>query len=141
MSRRQTRLATVLRLRALNERRARGALSQAEMDLDARRREFERRQSEPPVRPPSEVLTPLQLRILALQGVRSQELLLEAAAEQERAQLRRAEAHEQWSQASIEHKSTERLQERRQAETALQARMAAERVLDELVVLRRERRR
>jgi len=133
----KNRLAAVLRLRALAERRARGELAHAERELQLAEEMLQRRHEAPPPERPAEVLSTLQLHALALQGVRSHELLIEAAAEVERNRLVRQDVHEHWSEASKEHKSAERLDERRRAQMADHARMAAERALDELVLLRR----
>lgn len=133
----KNRLAAVLRLRALAERKARGELAHHEREV-ARTEEMLRRRVEAPLpEVPEDSLTPLQLRALSLQGVRSHELLQYAAAEADRTRKLREQAHDTWSEASREHKSAERLDERRRSQIAEQARIAAERALDEMVVLRR----
>ncbi|HWH33276.1 MAG TPA: hypothetical protein VNU01_11460 [Egibacteraceae bacterium] len=133
----KSRLAAVLRLRSLAERKARGQLAHAEREAALAAEMLDRRREAPPPAVPSEVLTPLQLRALSLQGVRSHELLQAAAAEAQRTQKTRDQAHDHWAHASKEHKSAERLDERRRSQIAEQARVAAERALDEMVVLRR----
>lgn len=133
----KNRLAAVLRLRALAERKARGELAHAEREVALSEEMLARRREAPLPEFPAESLTPLQLRALSLQGVRSHELLQQAAAEAERTRAARDEKHDHWSQASKEHKSAERLDERRRTQIAEQARIAAERALDEMVVLRR----
>lgn len=133
----RSRLAAVLRLRTVHERRARGRLAEADREVARSRQAVERRREQLPPPPPKEVLSPQQLHVLALQGVRSNELLEEAAAEHQRTIELRAEAEHEWSQRSVERKSVERLDERRRAEAAIEAAKAAERVLDELTILRR----
>lgn len=137
MSDKRNRLAAVLRLRALAERKARGELAHAERELQLAQEMLRRRVETPRPEMPAELLSPLQLRALAMQGLRSHELLQEAAAEAERNRKLRDEAQQHWSDASREHKSAERLDERRRTQIAEQARVAAERALDEMVVLRR----
>ena len=137
MSAKKNRLAAVLRLRSLAERKARGELAHAEREVVLAEQMLRRRVEAPLPDVPADVLSPLQLRALALQGVRSHELLQQAAAEAERNRKVRDEAHQHWSETSKEHKSAERLDERRRSQMAEQARMAAERALDEMVVLRR----
>lgn len=134
---RRHRLSAVLRLREVRERRARGALGAAERELAERARERERRAAELPPPPPQELLTPVQLRVLALQGVRAHELLEQAGEALQAAAEQREEVHRRWSETSRERKSAERLQERREAEAAVAARKAAERTLDDLAVMRR----
>jgi flagellar biosynthesis chaperone FliJ len=133
---RENRLAAVLRLRTIQERRARGELARAEREQVLAEEMLERRRQAPPPIPPRDVLTPLQLRALSLQGVASHELVLAAANGLDLARHARDTAHSQWSEASREQKATERLDERRRAQAAEHARVAAERALDELVVLR-----
>lgn len=133
----KNRLAAVLRLRSLAERKARGELAHAEREAALAAQMLDRRREAPAPAVPSDVLTPLQLRALALQGVRSHELLQAAAAEAQRAGQARDQAHDNWAHASKEYKSADRLDERRRSQIAEQARVAAERALDEMVVLRR----
>lgn len=133
----RSRLAAVLRLRAMAERRTRGQLAHAEREQRRAEEMLARRREAPLPESPEGLLSPLQLRALALQGVRSHELLLHAAAEVERSREVRGQAHREWSEASRELKSTERLDERRTQQAVDHARTAAERALDELVLLRR----
>lgn len=132
-----SRLSAVLRLRALTERKARGELAHAEREQALAEQMLQRRREAPRPDAPEDLLSPIQLRALALQGVRSHELLVEAAAEVQRTWQFRNQAHDTWATASKEHKSAERLDERRRSQIAEQARVAAERALDEMVVLRR----
>jgi flagellar biosynthesis chaperone FliJ len=133
----KSRLHTVLRLRSLAERQARGRLAERERELAKAREMLEHRRQVPPPEAPADVLSPLQLRVLSMQGVRSHELLMEAAAEAERNRTARDEAQRHWSDATRELKSTERLEDRMRTQMADAARLAAERALDEMVVLRR----
>lgn len=133
----KSRLHAVLRLRSLSERQARGRLAESERELAKARELLEHRRHAPLPEAPAEILSPLQLRVLSIQGVRSHELLQEAAAEAERNRAARDDAQRRWSEATRELKSTERLDERRRSQVAEAARFAAERALDEMVVLRR----
>jgi flagellar export protein FliJ len=133
----KSRLHAVLRLRSLAERQARGKLAESERELARAREILEHRRQAPLPQVPAEVLSPLQLRVLSMQGVRSHELLVQAAAEAERNRTARDDAQRHWSDATRELKSTERLDERRRTQLADAARAAAERALDEMVVLRR----
>ena len=87
------------------------------------------------------MLTPLQLRTLQLQGIRSLELLAEAAAAYEHAELAKESARLSWMNAQTDLKSAEQLDQRRREEGALQARIASQRSLDELSVMMRRSRR
>lgn len=133
----KSRLQAVLRLRSLAERQARGRLAESERELAKAREMLERRREAPQPEAPGDVLSPLQLRVLSMQGVRSHELLMAAADEAERNREARDDAKRNWSEATRELKSTERLEERRRTQVADAARLAAERALDEMVVLRR----
>lgn len=137
MSRRESRLRAVQRVREIRERQERARLAQADGEMRDAHESLEDRRARGVPQPPQERMSPLALRVLALQGVRSVELIEEAAAEYERTQMHRAEVHSDWSRASVAKKSVDRLEERQRTEAALQARQAAERSLDELVILRR----
>lgn len=141
MSRRNP-VASLLRLRSIREKQARRFLSQAQREvMEAERHVTERRQQYER-RPTGEgsVLTPLQLRTLQLQGIRSLELLAEAATAYEHAELAKESARLSWMNAQTDLKSAEQLDRRRQEEAALQARIASQRSLDELSVMMRKAR-
>jgi hypothetical protein len=133
-----SRLATVLRVRALQERRALGHVAGAERALhEARDLLAKRTASVAGLAPPHRSLTPLELRVLELQGLAQHDLVRDARGEVELADDRHQELVRAWSLASMRRKSVERLAETRAAETAVVARRAADRALDESVLLRR----
>lgn len=131
------RIASVLRIRHVAERLALGAVARAERELaeaqrrvDAAREAYDARQH--PVQP----VTPNQLRLLELQGLAQLEIVQDTAADRDLTAERRAELQQAWALASVQRKSTERLADRRAEERAVTARRAADRALDEVVVLR-----
>jgi flagellar export protein FliJ len=135
---RRTPIATLLRLREIRERQQAGGLAaqrreeaRAVDELAERRRAHEERLH------PTTQISAAELRVLQLQGIRSLELVAEAAVALEREQGLTLAARHKWEDASRELKSVERLDERRRIETALEARRAADRALDEIVVTRR----
>lgn len=135
-------VASLLRLRSIREKQARRSLSEAQqVALDAEQR-MEYRRDQYASRPTGEgsVLSPLQLRTLQLQGIRSLEMLAEAAVEYEHAELARKSARLSWMNSQSDLKSAERLEQRRREEGALQARIASQRSLDELSVMMRRTR-
>jgi flagellar export protein FliJ len=135
---RRSPIATLLRLREIRERQQAGNLAaqrreeaRAVDELAERRRAHEERIH------PTIQITAGELRVLQLQGIRSLELVAEAAVALEHEQALTLEARHKWEDASRELKSVERLDERRRTEMALEARRAADRALDEVVVTRR----
>ncbi len=135
---REGRLAGVLRVRELAERRALGEAAAAQrvagaarQRLDARRRELNE------LTPPKRALTPLELRSLALRGLAQHDLVRDAESDVQLSEERHEELVRAWSLAAVQRRSVERLDERRSIEAALAARRAADRALDEIVLLRR----
>jgi hypothetical protein len=133
-----SRLGSVLRVRVIEERRARGELARADAavraadgEINDRRRAYARRPR------PAGLVSASGLRAVELLGLRCLERVAEAVAERDAALWRRDEAAAGLSQASVRRKSTERLVERREAEAAHQAQLAAQRDADELVLLMR----
>jgi flagellar export protein FliJ len=131
-------IATLLRLRQIRERQRAGGLAaqqraeaRAVDELAARRRAHEER-----IHPTAQI-TAAELRVLQLQGIRSLELVSEAAVALEHEHDLTLEARRMWEDANRELKTVERLDERRRTEMALEARRAADRALDEIVVTRR----
>jgi flagellar biosynthesis chaperone FliJ len=119
--------------RLLGASNARAALARDE--LEARRRAHEERAGIPPE------LTAAQLRALQLQGVRSIELIAEAAAAYASAREEAERARGEWEQAHARLESAKRLEHRRRVEAARRAEAAAQRSLDQLVLALREHRR
>ncbi len=135
-------LRPLIWLRGIRERQARSALGVANAraatmrdELEARRQAHEER-----AEPPAE-LTAAQLRALQLQGIRSVELLAEAAAAYQAAREEAERARREWEQAHGRLESAKRLDHRRHVEAARRAEAAAQRSLDQLILALRERRR
>jgi flagellar biosynthesis chaperone FliJ len=140
--RRWRELGKLVRLREIREQQARRALGEANRRALAAREALEARE-EAHRRVPElpEVLTPMQLRALQLQGIRSLELIAEAAAAHA-ASLEEAErARRDWQQAHGQVESAKRLEQRRKEEAVRRARLAAQRSLDQLMLTLREGRR
>lgn len=131
------RIATVLRIRALTERLAIGALAKGQQEAARAEQLVAERRAAAQVRQPRTTLTPLHLRALQLQGLAGHELVADAVVLRDQADGRVAQLQVERSQASMRRKSVERLAERRGAEAAIAARSAADRALDEAAVLRR----
>jgi flagellar export protein FliJ len=134
VKRRSNPFTVLSRLRAIDERQARAALANAR-DAHERARERleaykERYQKE---RTPSEILTPLELRSLQLRGFRSYETMMEAAAAFERSQRHLDAKAGSWRRAAADLDAVERLETKRNEETARRARAVADRSLDELL--------
>ncbi|MFO7299357.1 MAG: hypothetical protein DIU67_004095 [Actinomycetes bacterium] len=135
---RRNRLDAVLRIRAIREQQARVRLARslgeerAAAAAEAAAREaYEERPR------PEGVLSAAQLLALQLQGVRSAELLEQAAEAHLRAQEMAAIDRLGWSKADAEHQAVDRLAERRRREVAQLAGRAADDALDDLVGLLR----
>jgi flagellar biosynthesis chaperone FliJ len=132
-------IATLLRIRGIRERQARGQLAQAQQQAAAAEDELAQRRQAYVERPaPSASLSPAQLRVLTLQGVRSMELLNEAADAYEEERRREQRARDAWINTTNQLQSAQRLGERREVEAAVAARKAADKALDELVLTLRE---
>lgn len=133
-------IGVLVRLRGIREERARRALGRASQEevraegvLASRQAEYRDRPA-----PPAE-LSPVELRALQLQGMRSYELLTEASAEYQRALEQVEEARRAWRRSRDELEAAERLERRRREEAARRARVAAQRALDQLVLTLRGR--
>jgi hypothetical protein len=134
-------IGTLLRLRGIRERQARGQLGEAQQQARAAQDELAKRRQAYLDRPvPAASLTPAQLRVLTLQGVRSMELLNEAADAYENERRREQRAREAWIRSTNELESAQRLDERRELDAVVRARKASDRALDELVLTLREQR-
>lgn len=138
--REQARIETVRRVRDLLARRALGRLAagqrrvaEADEHLRQARDAYERR-------PGSRPSTAGELQGARMVGMGAHEALGAAASDVDVAAHRRDELAEEWSAASIEHKSAERLAERRALAAAAAAERVAQSALDELVAQRRGRR-
>jgi hypothetical protein len=134
-----SRFRSVLRVRELAERRALGEAAAAQRDVrsaaEARAARVEALAAA--VQPAGRALTPLELRTLQLRGLAAHDLVVDAVSEVELAEERHAELVRAWSLASVQRRSVERLAERRRIEAAVAARQAADKALDEIVLLRR----
>lgn len=135
-------IGTLLRIRDIRERQARGRLAvqhqaetKAETALERRQRAYMERDV------PARELSPAQLRVLSLQGIRSLELLNDAARALDEERLRSARVRDAWSRSANELRSAQRLDERREIDAAVTARKASDKALDELVLTLREPRR
>lgn len=136
---RERSLRPLIWLRGIRERQARSVLgaanagaSLARDELEARRRAHEARAGLPPE------LTAVQLRALQLQGIRSVELIAEAAAAYAAAKEEVERARWEWEHARGQLESAKRLDHRRRLEAARRAEAAAQRTLDQLVLALRE---
>lgn len=132
------RIATVLRVRTLAERRAAGALANAECEVRQADQLLARRRADASVPPAVGVLRPLQLRALELQRLARHELVEAALSDRDLSEAQRAELAHAWTLASVRRRSAERLDERRSVLAAAAARAAADRALDEAALLRWE---
>jgi hypothetical protein len=134
-------IGTLLRIRGIRERQARGQLAVAQQQAAAAEDELAQRRQAYLERPaPATSLTPAQLRVLTLQGVRSMELLNEAADAYEEERRREQRARDAWINTTNQLQSAQRLSERREVDAAIAARKAADKALDELVLTLREQR-
>lgn len=136
----RNRLSVLQRLRAIEERRAQADAARAQRDArraEARvgdaRHHYETRPAA------DEMLGPVQLRALQLMGTGALEVLQEAVVARDDADEVRRGAQDALSLAAVRRKSVERLAERRMVEAARVAQAAADRALDELMILRRAR--
>lgn len=141
MSRRDDRFATIRRLREIAEDSARGETAQANGavrratdDLEDARREHENRpRAEGPIG--REGLLNQRLR-----GMGSHERVRAADATVDSARARRQAAEEALHGATARRKAIDRLEERRDATRAQAAQRAAERALDDMAIMLRNRR-
>jgi flagellar biosynthesis chaperone FliJ len=140
--RRWRELGKLVRLREIREHQARRALGEANRRSLAARETLRVREEahrQVPELPP--VLSPVQLRALQLQGIRSLELLAEAAAAYAASLEETEHARHDWRQAHGQLESAKRLERRRREEAVRRARLAAQRSLDQLMLTLREGRR
>jgi flagellar biosynthesis chaperone FliJ len=135
-------LRRLLRVREIREGQARLALAGASRSAAAAADQLQAATEEHRARPrPPQHLRPAELRGLMLQGVRSHELMAAAAEAYDRAVDTQDVARRQWSAASSDLRSAEKLDQRRRRESERMAQAAAERALDELVLTLRNLRR
>jgi flagellar biosynthesis chaperone FliJ len=131
----------LLRIRSVRERQARGDLAAAQAHYAEARQALqeltEQLRKEAPI---EDRLTPEQLTGLRMRGIRSVELLEEAAAAYEDAEQRRREQTDRWRRAASDLDAAEKLHRRRKDEIARTAALAGEKALDELVITLRHRR-
>jgi flagellar biosynthesis chaperone FliJ len=132
-------IGTLLRIRDIRERQARGHLAaqqqqqtKAESELEKRRTAYLERDV------PARELTPAQLRVLSLQGIRTLELLNDAARALDEERMRTERVRDAWTRTANEMRSAQRLDERREIDAAVAARKASDKALDELVITLRE---
>jgi hypothetical protein len=132
------RIKTVLRVRELAERRALAKVAASEQQVRAAEAVVaERKQAYYARQQLGQPVGPVQLRALALQGIAAHDLVRDAISDRDLTIERRAELVRAWSLTSIQRKSVERLSEKRDLERVAIARSAADRALDEAVLLRR----
>lgn len=133
MSRRRNPFSILARLRSIDERIARTELATAG---ESRRRAQERldhfKQQYREQTPVEERLSPGQLMSLRLRGIRSHEQLVEAANEYERADTALDRRTDTWRTAAADLDAAERMEGRVKERQARDARVAAERALDDL---------
>ena len=131
----------LLRIRSAKERQARGDMATAQANLaDARQALQDLTEELRKEAPVEDVLTPEQLAVLRMRGIRSLEMLREAADAYAEAERRRREQTERWRRASNELDAAEKLDRRRREEIARAAALAGEKALDDLVITLRHRR-
>lgn len=131
-------ISRLLRLREIREEQARaafGAATQASEQARAHLAEAEVAYQDRPGMPG--VLSPAALRGLWLQGVRSHELVAAAGEAYQASLVHAGEARSAWSSASSDLRSVEKLDQRRRADAEHLAQTAADRALDELVIILR----
>ena len=134
-------LAALLRIRGIRERQARADLGHANAQHEQARQTLRAMKTQLRNQtPPHELLTPQQLEVLRLQGIKSVEMLREAADAYEAAEQHRRQQAEQWRRASADRDAAEKLDQRRREEAAKIAVAASERALDDLVISLRHRR-
>lgn len=133
-------LRVVIRLRGLKERSARielgKAVKQREEATETLRRRIEERDNVPAV---GGGLTPVELLSLHLRGIKSEELIQEAAAAMRRADDRLTASRSGWQRASAELDAAEELDRRKTERRVNRAERIAEKVMDDLMMLRRGR--
>lgn len=135
------RLATVLRVRDLFERRAMGRLAAVQRQLaEAERRLHarEERYRERPVGPPHPSAE--QLFAQRLLGMGAHDAVVAAAGDRDVVAHRREELAAALAEASIQRKSVERLAERRRHELAVATQRSDDLALDEMAMQLRARR-
>jgi hypothetical protein len=127
--------AALMRIRAFKENEALRRLGAARTREEEAAAERAAREHDYLNRPTADgLLSPVELRALQLQGVRSVEMLSAAAAVSRRAQDLTDETRRMWLKARDELESVKKLDQRRRHDAARAARRAAERTLDRLVI-------
>lgn len=146
MSRRRDRLASLLRLKEIREDQAKAEVARANRAIEdaARTVDEAKEQSIAAVLPleGNAMMTTMPValvRTLQLAGWASVEELRLAEEEYERTVERRTESHRNLRDAAIGRRSIEKLAQRRQAEAVVRRRDAADRAMDEMYLLSRER--
>lgn len=133
-------IASLLKLRSIRERQARADFGLAQRDVQLAAADLETRRRAHDERPePPEVLTAVQLRALQLQGIRSLELVAQAAMAYDQARLRAEQARDAWLGSTKELDKAKSLERRRREEAARLAQTAAQRALDQLIIAMRGR--
>lgn len=133
---RRNRLDSVLRLRSIAERQARVELARSTQAQREASDELARRQAQQEDRATgNQELDATQLRGLHLQGVRSHELVQNAAEAFRAARETAAMDRLGWTRASAEAEAVDRLDERRRREAAELAGRATADILDDLAAL------
>jgi hypothetical protein len=131
-------LGVLARLRAIEEQRAQAAAARAQLAAQAAEHTAASARDAYAARPqPDLALTPVALRALQLQGTGALEVLQEALLARDEADHARRGAQDALSMATARRKSVERLTQRRMVEASRAAQAAAQRSLDELVLLGR----
>ncbi len=140
MNRSSSPLARLLRLRQIREKAARIEMAHARQgQQEAAEREEIARRAEDDFVGPLDLMRPAQLTAMRLMGVRLHEIREAACADHDEAQRRLDVRRDSWRKTSVELEGTEALQDKRNRAAALAARIAAERALDDIQIVRRRR--
>lgn len=128
-------LTALLRMASIRERQARRRLAEHAADAELLRTKLAELRAAYAHHGDGETtsLTRDQALALHLQGVRSYESIREAIAEYEAAEFRVETSREAWRRAAAEQDALEDVDERRKTATAMEARRAADRALDDLM--------
>lgn len=141
MKRRRDPLKAVVKLRSVREREARVELGKSLSDAREAAEQLERRiEEQEGLRPPDNRLRPAQLLSLHLRGIRSQELVDQAAQVMQATKDRLERSRSGWRRASARLDAAEELDRRRTEIRAQAAQRAAEKALDDLMMMRERRR-
>lgn len=126
------------RLRSVNERRRRAELATAHLDEERARRLMEDVRAS--LEEPHEIgdrISRLQLRALQIRGITSNEMLDMAAREYESARKNTRVAAGAWRKSVGDADAAEKLATQRREKIAREASASAERMLDDLMTIRR----